>query len=179
MAAEAARRIQRERLEAPKQPALSLEEALAMMLAAAERNGRAAATLTFYLGKAAPLLRILGNERDVHSLGLQSSERYWDTRELEGAGAHTIKKELGMLRTALRHAKKHNLYSGDPSRVMPDGLANAYTPGVRALTVAEYRALRLALPAKRRPHLDAYVSLGVSASVLYRITSAHVDDPQK
>jgi integrase len=118
---------------------------------------------------------VLGAGVEVHTLGLATSERYWDEREGEGAGPHTIKKELGMLRTALRHAKKHDRYVGDPSRVMPEGLANAYQPGERVLSVAEYRALRQALPAKRRGHLDAYVALGVSASVLYKITAAHVN----
>ena len=179
LARKAARRIEREFFDAPDRAPLPLDEAYAMMMASAERKRRSAATLDFYLKKSKPLLRLLGAATDVHDLNLARAEAYWDIREEEGAGLHTVKKELGALRTALRHAKRHGRYEGDPSCVMPDGLDNAYTPGDRALTTDEYHKLRAALAPKRRPHLDAYVGLGMSDSVLYRITASDVDFSQK
>ena len=81
---------------------------------------------------------------------------------------------LGALRSALRHARKRQLYAGDTEWCVPPEVRGAYQPRDRALSVKEYQALWMALSSRRRDYLDAFVGLGVRDSELYRITAEDV-----
>ena len=173
-----ARRIQQEFFER-KGRATTLETVLAEFIARAERDGRATATLAFYVKKATVLTRILGAECEVNTLSLADTEGYVDVRDGEGVARATIRKELNVLVWALQYARKHvvdgqRLYDGDGKDIMPSGLGGAYVPGERALTQDEYRGLRAALSEERRAYLDAFVGLGVRDSELYAIRPSDV-----
>ena len=174
LAESAARRIERDHLEAAEKPQISpLDEILAMWLANVERKGRAGATQAYYLAKMKALVRFFG-ERDVNLLTLADVEAYVDYRREQGCGLAGITKEIKALVSALRYARKHQLYLGDASLVIPDGL-HTYTPCERFLSHAEYDAIHQGLPPERRDYLIAYCGLGVRESELYRITPEDLD----
>ena len=73
---------------------------------------------------------------------------------------HTIKKELGSLRLALKLAKRAGLWSGDLDAVMPDDFSPQYKPRTRALEPTELAKLLGEL----RPDQAARVAFIVATS---------------
>ena len=185
LARKAARRIERERIEKPPgQEAAPVDEVLARFLASRERAGKAEATLDYYIKKARPLTRYFG-QADANALKLATIEDYVEDR-LENTEPEvsiaTVAKEVKTLLSALRHAKRHGLYTGEPSSLLPEDLGGAYIPRDRALSQAEYSALQLAMAPMRsdaaqdrRDYLTGYCNLGVRESELYRIRPDDLD----
>lgn len=171
LAGQAARRIEREHLAAPTSQA-PVTDLVAAYLANCERKSRAASTLSFYLAKAKPLVEFFG-DRDANRLELADTEDYMDAR-LMNARVHlpTVAKELGLLRAALRYARKHKRYTGDVSAIIPDDIQGAYVPRDRALSHPEYEALKLTLNPDRRDYLAAWCYTGQRESELYAFTPA-------
>lgn len=176
-----AKRIERRRAaEADQAPRLRLEDALAAVLAADHRAAASDATLEIHTTKGRHLMRLLGPDYDVASAAAEDLRAYADQRLAEPVGGtedapkltsrHTVQKELGVLRLAIRTAG----LTWDP-RLMPDLGRHVYRPRERWLTVEEYRRLYAALPAHRRDYLTAWVYTGLDEGVLYRLTPEHVD----
>jgi len=122
-----------------------------------QRLGRSDGTLHHVRVKVAALLGLLPEmARDVtHPL----CERYIDKRLSEGAMRTTVKKELRVLKAALRLARKNGLFSGEPDAIIPE-LDDDYEPRKRALTPWELVGLCSALPSPRAAHVAAIVALG-------------------
>ncbi len=176
----AARRIERDHLEAAGRPqALRLDEALARFLAKSERKGCAEDTLSYYLKKSKRLQRVLGEGRDVHAITLADIEDYIDAREGDDAGLATISKEVNVLVSALRHAKLHQLYPGDPGALLPDVLCGTYTPRDRWLPLDEYGKLCGKLSVGRREYVMTYCGLGVRESEMYRLHATGIDEKRR
>lgn len=178
-AADAARIIERERLSEADSgyPPVPLRDAMDTLREHKRRRGATEATLQVLAQKRARLEEHFGEERDVLTITLVDTERYVEARRRETVrrvdgdrqlSDHTIAKELGMLRGALRVLRKHDLYPGDPSDVWPDSLVSVYQPRDRWLTLDEYRALLAALPPSRRKYVIAYCNTGVRLSELYQ-----------
>ncbi len=168
----AARAIERKRADpayaaAPK--ALPLEGVLQALRAEKVRAERAAATLELHDCKAGHLVRVLGRSYNVLTLTEERLTAYLDQRRQEGAGRHTVAKELGVLRGALRGAAAWN------AGLWPRSLTRYYKPKDRWLSVPEYRALLGQVPALRRDHVIAYCHTGARFSELYTITAEGVD----
>lgn len=154
---------------------LPLTEALGLLKAHKQRRGCAVATMEILAEKGGRLLSVFGPTRDVGALTLSDTEDYLDVRRRDGVSLHTIAKELGTLRSAMRQARRHGLYTGEPADVWPEALRDVYRPRTRWLTIEEYRRLSLALAPKRREHLAVYCYTGLRLSELYRIRGEHVD----
>ncbi|MEY4513450.1 MAG: hypothetical protein RLZZ450_5572 [Pseudomonadota bacterium] len=168
---------------------MTVETAVARYLAKCERSDCAESTLGFYVSKAHPLLEHLGRERSINELRLADIEEYIDTRELEilrrrpnsVRAVATIGKELGLLRSALRYMAKQRggdgqkLYRFDTDEIFPDGFIGNNKPRDRALAIAEYNALYMALAPERREYLQAFCGLDPRDSELYRITPADIE----
>src|SRR5688572_8049609 len=119
----------------PEYERVTLELAIARYLAKCERSDRAQGTMTQYLAKAKPLLRLFGAERSINELRLSHVEQYIDTRLIEirrirpnsTRSLATVGKELGLLRSALRYMAKQRgadglkLYRYDTDEIFPDG----------------------------------------------------------
>lgn len=178
LAREAARRIEREWIASPRSSAYSVEDAIAAYMVSVERKERAEATLEFYTKKGRQLCAQLG-QRDVNTLKLGDMEAYQDARKAAGVGRNTIAKEVGLLASALRYAKRHGKFKGEIEQLKPDGLEGAYVPRDRALSREEYDRLRDALSPDRQDYLAGFVGTGARDSELYRIRPADVDHPQK
>lgn len=133
-------------------------ECSAMTLAAIERRGRAAETLTYYRSKLGQLVRVLGEGIRLEQLSPELVEQYIDQRRSEDASQHTISKELGALRHMLRVAKHRGAYGGDIDALFPVGFATGYNPRRRSLSVDEIRCLLAELP----PHRQAWVAFAIA-----------------
>jgi len=178
VAESAARRIERERLLGSREvpaPTLALIDALELLRVGKERRKLSAATMEVLAAKGKRLLEHFGMERDVCALTLADTEAYLDARRAKGVSDHTIAKELGALRSALRASARAGRYHGDHTALWPDALRDFYTPRTRWLTVDEYRRLHEAAWVTRRDQLTAYVFTGARLSELGRIEARHVD----
>lgn len=183
-ATQAARAIERERLNEADSgyPAVPLRDALDTLREHKRRRGASDATMRFGREKRARLEDHFGEERDVLTITLADTEQYVEARRLatvnrkDASGElravpisdHTIQKELGLLRSALRVLRKHDLYPGDPADIWPDTLSGVYTPRSRWLTPEEYRALLDALPVGRRKYVVTYCNTGMRLGELYQ-----------
>lgn len=74
---------------------------------------------------------------------------YISTRRGEGAGEHTISKELVALRASLKIALRRGLWRGIPEAVCPIAFAPEYKPRTRFLSQAELQRLLSKLPGDR------------------------------
>lgn len=145
--------------------------------------------MTQYVSKAKHLLRLLGADRSINELRLSQIEEYVDARLVEikrirpssTRAIATVGKELGLLRSALRYMAKQRgpdgfkLYRYETDEIFPEGIIGNYKPRDRALSISEYHALYIALPADRREYLQAFCGLGARDSELYRITPIDVE----
>ena len=74
---------------------------------------------------------------------------YIRRRTKEGAGSHTIAKELTTLRACLKLAKRADLFRGDIQALFPPGFSPAYKPKKRSLSADEVYRLLGVLPEDR------------------------------
>lgn len=175
-AVKVARAIHRRRLlEAPEGQELRLSDALELLRRHKERKGVSPATLEILAEKGGRLLAVLGPDRNLSALTLMDAEAYLDLRVRQGVTLHTVQKEWGTLRSALRQAARHDLYPHDPTRIWPEALRDVYEPRERWLTVEESTRLAAALPARRRDHFTVFVHTGARYSELFRIRACDVD----
>jgi len=157
-------------------PGSSVMEVCARYLANLERKGRAEGTLHFYTVKLGNIVDVF-RYRDVNTVTLTDLEEYVDDRMIDVAMS-TAAKEVKALRSALRHARKHGIYHGDPSRIIPE-LDGAYVPRDRFLSSEEFSALHAKLSENRRDYLMAYCGIGARESELYAVTAYDLNDIQQ
>lgn len=178
-ASRVAREIERRLLLEASRPRLALRDTLDMLAQHKKQKGVADATMSILAEKGGWLLAVLGPNYDVNALTLRDAQDYVDRRLGDGVSLHTIHKEWGTLRSALRHARRHKLYPGDPADIWPDSLVSVYTPRDRWLRPEELRKLLPALPSRRRDHVTIYCYTGVRYSELYRMRRQHLDSESR
>jgi integrase len=125
------------------------------LLRSLTRKERSAATLSFTTQKAGHLRRLLPARADA--ITHRVLEGFADRRIEEGAARATVKKELGVLRQALRLARRNGLFRRDPAEVLPD-VQGDYVPRTRALTRWELVALLHHLEPARGAHVAFIVA---------------------
>lgn len=144
-----------------------------MLLAADKRAQRSDATIEIHVDKGRHLERVLGRDFDVRRIDAELTAAYTDRRLGEGAGRHTIHKELGTLRRACRVAGVEW-----QAAWMPE-LGRFYTPRERWLSIGEYRLLLAALPDHRRDYVIMWCQTGLRESELYKLRASDVDHGAK
>ncbi len=104
----------------------TLNDALSLLLEDREakvRSGdRSDATVEFYTGKAGILIEFFGREFPIASAWQRDSAASWDFirwRRTTDVLDRTIKKELGVLRTALHLAQEQGRFDGRPDLAVP------------------------------------------------------------
>ena len=147
--------------------AASIRDALTLALRRAEdlaRTGRRSeATASYYRAKLGHLSRLLepaGQPVPLARLTASTVDAYLEQRRVEGASEHTLSKELGALRVALRLARRVGLWRGDPAEVLPVLHASEYVPRTRWLTVDEVARLLGELVADRAARVAWIVATG-------------------
>jgi len=132
---------------------------------------RSTATLSFCRKKAAQLIRVLEHMGDANnprapfplsSMSAAVVDGYISQRRQEGVEEGTIKKELSVLRGALKLALRRGLWNGNLLAVLPQGFSDGYVPRERALTWEEVDKLIEALSEKRAAHIAFIVATGAS-----------------
>jgi integrase len=174
-----AARLERERaaMDGAPHAALTVEHAVRDVIAAREREGKAAGTVAVYVRVGGHLCRILGGATPIDSLTLARLEGYIDRRTTEGAMRSTVAMELSRLRAALLYARRHGRYAGDLDAIWPrEALRGASKPKERYLTREEYARLHAHLESYGRGDwLAGYVYTGARRRELDRIEARDVD----
>lgn len=124
-------------------------------------------TRHMYRVKTGQLLRVLGPQAPLSSVGAREIDRYTTQRLSEGAADSTIYKELVALRGVLKLARRHGLYPFALDQVMPRWSGKS-TPRSRWLTTEEAWALIRALPAHRGAVVAYHVAVGTNAGECFR-----------
>lgn len=114
---------------------------------------RSPATLSYHEYKAGSLIAALepvGEDGErvrfpVDELDAGAVDALVSRRRADGAGEHTVSKELGTLRCALALAKRRGMWAGDVGAIMPHRFAPEYRPRSRWLTPVELRRVLEAL----------------------------------
>ena len=146
----------------------------------AKAGRRSPATVEFYASKAGHLIRFFeystGERIPFLLSNLQPAgvDDYVSKRRTEGAGEHTISKELVTLRAALKHAKRSGLWHGDVTALLPIGFAPEYKPKTRALKPVELHALLGELTADRAARVAFIVATSANWGESEAATSADV-----
>jgi integrase len=151
----------------------SVEWALAEHLQRAQPD-LAAATRSMYLCQAGHVVRLLGGLAVVQ-LRRMHIDAYVAQRDAEGAGAETRRKELLLLRSALRTVRRLGTGTAEPEDLLLPQLRSAYTPRERWLEHAEYeRVCKELAPDTRLQVLVACYS-GARRSELIRMSWEDID----
>jgi integrase len=125
-----------------------IRDAIALVLERADElartERRSKATASFYHAKAGHLSRLLepdGAPVPLRTLKASTIDAYVTARRRERASDATIAKELGVLRVALKLARRAGLWLGETSAVMPVLQGSGYVPRSRWLPPGELLAL--------------------------------------
>lgn len=133
----------------------------------------APATRTMYAGQAGTLARLLG-ERSMISLTHQDIQQYTHNRLAERVTRETVRKELVLLRSALRTAYFIGHAVPDLLLLFPK-LAAHYVPRQRWLTSEQFFALAEILPPHRRRYLYVACYTGGRRSELEALRGKDID----
>lgn len=138
---------------------------------------RTAGTISCYRQRGAHVVRLLG-ERAAESLGMDDVHSYAARRLDEKAAPESVRKEICILRAALRMAFRRGLLRVDIYDRLPPFRCR---PAVcdRALPVGEFESLLNALPAPRRLWLLLAAYTGGRDSELMAYAWEHIDWPQE
>jgi integrase len=141
------------------------EGLLRSYLASRKRIGRSEGTQHHVRVKSTALVTLLPSQASdiTHS----ALERYIDARLEQGVMRTTIKKELRVLKAALRLAKKNAEWTGDPADVIPE-LDDDHKDGTRALSPWELVALATVLKPRRMAHVAFAAATGCDPSAVFR-----------
>jgi integrase len=123
------------------------------------------ATIDFYDGKSAQLIRVLGRDTPLSKIGHEQIRKYIVTRtkgteDFAPVKGTTIAKELVTLGMAMRLARKDGITCSDFRDIKPEGFSSSYVPKTRWLAESEVDALIAVLP----PHRAAVVAFIVATS---------------
>jgi integrase len=120
----------------------TLRAALRGFIDARAALGRSGATLAFYERLGRHLTQGLGADTPLARLERGAVLAYVAAREgAQGASAHTVHKEIGLLRAALRWARAGGFFPKPPESVLPSDHADGYEPRRGFLTHGEAWAL--------------------------------------
>jgi integrase len=153
----------------------TLEEALDMLTQHMIDQKNSEKTLEILELKGRHLCSVIGAARDLQSIALADTEDYMRKRRVAGVSDSTIAKELGYLLQAMRRAKRHKLYHGDPADLWPDALAKTFPGRRRWLLWQEYLAALDHIAEQWRDHLIVYTATGVRFSELYALHARDID----
>jgi len=138
----------------------------------------APATEDFYASKTGHIARVLGDATLLRHVDAVGVRRYLQQRRAEGAGEHTLVKELTTLRQVLRNAKLTGLFAGDLEAIVPR-VSSQYEPRTRVLIPDELEALRSFLLPDRSAQVAFMVATGAEFGAVGRARweDIHHDEP--
>jgi integrase len=139
--------------------------------ASRKRIGRSEGTLHHVRKNAGNLLALLPSRAE--DITHPACERFVDARLAEGVRRTTIKKDLRVLKAALKLARKNGLWAGSPDDVIPE-LEDDYEPGKRALSPWELIGLTGVLSPRRMAIVAWCVATGCEFSAIWRARASDV-----
>jgi integrase len=139
--------------------------------ASRKRIGRSEGTLHHVRKNAGNLLALLPSRAE--DITHPACERFVDARLAEGVRRTTIKKDLRVLKAALKLARKNGLWAGSPDDVIPE-LEDDYEPGKRVLGPWELVGLTGVLSPRRMAIVAWCVATGCEFSAIWRARAEDV-----
>jgi integrase len=134
---------------------------------------KATGTAESYRKKAKRLREFFNPEAAVADISREDVNAYIQQRYAQGRKAHTIHKELIVLRLALQYANERGACD-DPRRTVPKFSAD-YKPGERWLTRDEFDRLLAATPMARKVWVALMVFAGADTVDVERMRRCDVD----
>ena len=104
-------------------------------------KGRAGGTLHCYEVKTGHLARLLGEGTTLARINAEVVDKYLLDRQLEGASANTLGKELTALRGMLKIMRRRGRYHQEVAAVLPERWETGYQPRETSLSLPQARAL--------------------------------------
>jgi integrase len=164
---------------------VTLAHACDAFVAEREQRGRSGSTLRYYGCKVAAITETLGGGTPLNSIDARAVQEYIRARRAVRFGkkkdrelsSHTIAKELGVLRSVLRMAKRLDMFHADPAKVLPDDWSTGYQPKRRALSRAEADALLARLARPRAAQVAFIVATGARWSEAERARRSDIKLP--
>jgi integrase len=114
-----------------------------------KREKKAEGTAHMYDVKLRHIVRLFGKDSPVVTVTPDAVDRYIKTREIEGAKATTISKELTALVQICKYARRGGAFPAQVEALRPVGYSTGYEPRERKASWPELDRLRVALPADR------------------------------
>lgn len=173
-----ARKLAAERAVASdRSPAHSLTACMTALVEHMQAMGRADGTLKFAKTKAGHVLRCLDPRRDVTTLTSADGLAYMRQRLSETASRHTVRHELGVLRSAVRLAQRAGTVPRDvdAAALLPHELRGAYVPRRAWLTRAELAQLVMHVSPSLRDYVLALAHTGCRWSELLALRATHIE----
>lgn len=133
-----------------------------------------ASTAASYRGHSLPVLRILGTDIRLSDITRAKIGEYIGERRAESIKAHTIAKELVVIRQAMLEAKARGDFDGDVAALVPK-FKGEYQPKTNWLSPAQFGVLIGLAPAHRRSWLMLQVYTSANRGEVGRMTWAHID----
>lgn len=172
-------KAERERLAAnPRHAAAQearLDEWIERFLAGKQRQGRSAATLSYYAKKLGHWIRFLGEDAVLADVTARAVDNYVQTRRDEGAASPTISKEVDVMVRILKTAERAGYYDGSAHTLKPEDLTLEYRPRERALTMEELNKLLPELSGSLATIVAVSAALGVRLSEAVRLRPEDID----
>ena len=165
----------------PRRSTVTLEEALEAFILELGRRGRSEATIEIAKRKSAHFKLQWGATMPLEDVDGRLVADYIRTREGHG-GRHgkrvqplTIRRELDVLRGALKLAVHHGRFARPIETVMPIEYSPRYEPRRRWLRTNELQKLLAKLTMRRRVWIALAIGAGARRSEVTRIERKHVD----
>lgn len=150
-----------------------------------KRRDRSLATIQIATRKAGHFVRLWGRDFPLDDVSGRLVAQYIRVREGE-PGRHekkvrplTIRRELDVLRGALKLAEHHGRFHRSIATVMPLEYAPRYEPRRRWLSELEAKKLLAVLSVKRRVWVALAIGAGARRSEVTRIRREHVDTKKR
>lgn len=140
--------------------AKSIHDLITAFIADRRAHSKSDATVTFYKQKTGHLARIFGKDAPLSDITALTVDQYIAQRRRENVTAHTVAKEIGAIKTALRKAKRWGWWRGDLDELFPQ-VDPGYQPRQRWLTVEEVDLLVEEL-SEVQPHYAGAVAFAVA-----------------
>jgi len=121
------------------------------------------------------LTRVLGEETMLAEIDARAVDKLIAKRLGEGVTRHTVSKELGALRSVLRHARRRGEFDTDPAAVLPENWETGYVPRKRFHTRPQLDALFGELTPKRQAIVAYIVASGAEWAAVQNAGRADFD----
>jgi len=157
----------------------TFESGLKQMILDRRMKRRAAGTFHMIGVKGGHIIRIFGSATPLNACvgvnGARMVDLYVTTRLDEGAAHNTVQKELSVLRSVFKVAKRRGEWRGEVATVMPDGFSAEYVPKKTFLTGPQVQRLLPELSPDYAAQAAFFIAVGPRSAEALRARREDID----